>query len=63
MSTYFFIINFNRSKGRTQQEAQTKIIDDVKHCLLSGFRIAAVKTDDKDVITLLLTHLPLLDSP
>ena len=63
MSTYFLIINFNWSKGRTQEEAHTKIIDHVKHCLLSGFRIAGVKTDDKDVITLLLAHLPLLNSP
>ena len=48
---------------RTQEEADTKVIVHVKHCFLSGFRNIAVKTVDTDLVTLLLAHLPLLDSP
>ena len=46
-----------------QEEADTKIIVHVKHCLLNGFRNIVVKTADTDVIALLLAHLCLLDSP
>ena len=46
-----------------QEEADTKIIVYVKHCLLNGFRNIVVKTVDTDVITLLLSHRCLLDSP
>ena len=49
--------------GRTQEEADTKIIVHVKHCLLNGFRNIIVKTIDTDVVTLLQAHLSLLDSP
>ena len=49
--------------GRTQEEADTKIIVHVKHCFLNDFRNIVVKTVDTDVITLLLAHLSLLDSP
>ena len=49
--------------GHTQEEADTKIIVHVKHCLLNGFRNIVVKTVDTDVVTLLLAHLSLLDSP
>ena len=49
--------------GRTQEEADTKIIVHVKYCLLNGFRNIVVKTVDTDVVTLLLAHLSLLDSP
>ena len=49
--------------GRTQEDAATKIIVHVKHCLLNGFRNIVVKTVDTDVVTLLLAHLSLLDSP
>ena len=35
----------------------------MKHCLLNGFRNIIVKTVDLDVITPLLAHLSLLDSP
>ena len=49
--------------GRTQEEADTKIIAYVKHCFLNGFRNIVVKTVDTDVVTLLLAHLSLLDSP
>ena len=35
----------------------------MKHCLLNGFRNVVVKTVDTDVVTLLLAHLSLLDSP
>ena len=49
--------------GHTQEEADTKIIVHVKHCLLNGFRNIAVTTADTDVVTLLLAHLSLLDSP
>ena len=50
--------------GRTQEEADTKIIVHVKHYLLNGFRNIVVKTVDTDVVTLLLTHLfTILDSP
>ena len=49
--------------GRTQEDADTKIIVHVKHCLLNGFRNIVVKTVDIDVVTLLLAHLSLLDSP
>ena len=49
--------------GYTQEEADTKIIVHVKHCLLNGFRNIVVKTVDTDVVTLLLAHLSLLDSP
>ena len=47
--------------GYTQEEADTKIIVHVKHCLLNGFRNIVVKTVDTDVVT--LGHLSLLDSP
>ena len=49
--------------GRTQEEADTKIIAYVKHCFLNGFRNIAVKAVDTDVVTLLLAHLSLLDPP
>ena len=49
--------------GYTQEEADTKIIVHVKHCLLNGFRNIVVKTVDTDVVTLLLAHLSLLNSP
>ena len=49
--------------GRTQEEADTKIIVHVKHCLLNSFRNIVVKTVDIDVVTLLLAHLSLLHSP
>ena len=49
--------------GRTQEEADAKIIVHVKHCVLNGFRNIVVKTVDTDVVTLLLAHLSLLDSP
>ena len=49
--------------GRTQEEADTKITVHVKHCLLNGFRNIAVKTVDTNVVTLLIAHLSLLDSP
>ena len=49
--------------GRTQEEADTKIIVHVKHFLLNVFRNIVVKTVDTDVVTLLLGHLSLLDSP
>ena len=49
--------------GRTQEETDTKIIVHMKHCLLNGFRNIVVKTIDTDVVTLLLAHLSLLDSP
>ena len=49
--------------GRTQEDADTKIIVHVRHCLLNGFRSIVVKTVDTDVVTLLLAHLSLLDSP
>ena len=39
---------------RTQEEADTKIIVSMKHCLLSGFKNLVVKTRDTDVVTLLL---------
>ena len=48
--------------GHTQ-EADMKIIVLVKHCLLNGFRNAVVTTVDTNVITLLLAHLYILDSP
>ena len=46
-----------------QEEADMKIIVHVKHYLLNAFRNIVVKTVDTDVITLLLPHLCLLDSP
>ena len=49
--------------GRTQEEANTKIIGHVKHCLLNGFRNTVVKTVDTDFVTLLLAHLSLLNLP
>ena len=49
--------------GHTQEEADTKIIVHVKHCLLNGFRNIVIKTVDTDFVTLLLVHLSLLDSP
>ena len=49
--------------GRTQEEADTKIIVHLKHFLLNVFRNIVVKTVDTDVVTLLLDHLSLLDSP
>ena len=49
--------------GGTQEDAATKIIVHVKHCLLNGFRNIVVKTVDTDVVTLLLAHLSLPDSP
>ena len=49
--------------GYTQEEADTKIIVHVKHCLLNGFRNIVVKTVDTNVVILLLAHLFLLDSP
>ena len=51
------------SMGCTQEEADTKIIVHAKHCHLSGFRKVVVKTVDTDVITLVLSHLSLLDPP
>ena len=48
--------------GRTQEEAYTKIIVQVQHCLLNGFRNIVVKTVDINVVTLLLAHPSLLDS-
>ena len=48
---------------RTQEEADTKMIVHVKHCLLNGFRNIVVKTIDTDIVTLLLAHLSLLNSP
>ena len=38
--------------GRTQEDADTKIIVHVKHCLLNGFKNIVVKTVDIDVVTL-----------
>ena len=49
--------------GCTQEEADTKIIIHMKHCLLNCFRNFAVKTGDIDVVTLLLVHLSILNSP
>ena len=49
--------------GHTQKVADAKIIVHVKHCLLNGFRNVVVKTVDTDVVTLLLAHLSLLNSP
>ena len=49
--------------GRTQEEADKKIIVHVKHCLLNGFTNIVVKTVDTNVVTLLLAHLSVLDSP
>ena len=49
--------------GRTQQEADIKIIVHVKHCLLNDFRNIAIKIVDTDIVTLLLDILSLLDSP
>ena len=49
--------------GHRQEEADTKINVHVKDCLLNGFKNIIVKTTDTDVITLLLAHLPFLDSP
>ena len=49
--------------GHTQEVADAKIIVHVKHCLLNGFRNVVVKTVDTDVVTLLLAHLSLLNSP
>ena len=46
----------------TQEEADTKIIAHVKHCLLNDFTNIVVKTVDTNVVTLLLAHLFLLDS-
>ena len=49
--------------GRTQEEADTKIMVPVRYCLLNGFRNIVVKTVDTDVLTLLLAHLSLVNSP
>ena len=49
--------------GRTQEEADTKTIVQVKHCLLNGFGNIVIKTVDADVVKLLLAHLFLLDLP
>ena len=49
--------------GRTQEDADTKIIVHVKNCLLNGFRNIVVETIDTHFVTLSLAHLPLLDSP
>ena len=46
-----------------QEEADTKIIVHVKHCLFNCFRNIVVKTVDTDVVKLLLPHLCLLDLP
>ena len=47
--------------GRTQEEADTKIIVHLKYCLLNGFRNVVVKT--VDAVILLLANLYLPDSP
>ena len=49
--------------GRTKEEVDTKIIVHVKNCLLNSFRNLVVQTVDTNVLTLLLAHLSLLDSP
>ena len=52
--------------GRAQEDADTKIIVHTKHCLLNHHRNILVKTINIDVITMLtmlLGHLSLLDSP
>ena len=49
--------------GCTQEETDTKVIVHVKHCLLNGFRNTVVKAVVTDIVTLLLAHLSLLDSP
>ena len=49
--------------GRTQEEADTKIMVPVRYCLLNSFRNIVIKTADTDVLTLLLAHLSLVDSP
>ena len=49
--------------GRTQEEADTKIIVHVKYCHLNGFKNVVVEAVDTNVVTLLLAHLSLLDSP
>ena len=49
--------------GRTQEDADTKIIVHVKNCLLNGFRNIVVETNDTHFVTLSLAHLSLLDSP
>ena len=49
--------------GRTQEDADTKIIVHVKNCLLNGFRNIVVETIDTHFVTLSLAHLSLLDSP
>ena len=46
-----------------QEEADTKIIVHVKHCLLSGFRNIVIKTAVTDVLTLILAHLSMFDQP
>ena len=48
---------------RTKEEAVTKIVVHVKHCLLNGFTKIVVNRPNTDVITLLLTDLSLFDSP
>ena len=48
---------------RTLEEAHTKIIVYVKHCLLNDFRNIVLKQVDTDVVTLLPAHLSLLDLP
>ena len=47
--------------GRTEEEADTKIIVHIKYCLFNGCRNASVKTVDTDLITLLLVHLKLTE--
>ena len=47
--------------GRTEEEADTKIIVHIKYCLLNGCRNASLKTVDTDLITLLLVHLKLTE--
>ena len=49
--------------GCLQEEADTKIMVHVKHCLLSGFRNIVIKTVDIDVLTLILAHLSMFDQP